>query len=124
MILLLLAMIAVAALTWLIGWWGVLLAAVAAGAATHSRRGSAWRIALGAALAWALLLLLDARAGALGTLSRALAGVIGVPALVLVLSTLAFPAVLAWSAATLAIAVRRQWSRYVGARSSAREASA
>ena len=124
MMLVLLVAVGVAALTWVIGWWGVLVVALIAGTVAYAREGAAWRIALGAALAWAVLLLFDARGGALGTLSRALAGVIGVPAFALFVLTLLFPAVLAWSAATLAMALRRRASSYAGARSSARAASA
>ena len=61
-------------------------------------------MALAGAVAWGALLVADA--AAFGTVARTLAGVLRIPAPALVLRTLAFPALLAWSAATLAAAVR------------------
>jgi hypothetical protein len=77
----------------------------------HEHGGGGWRTALGAALAWGLLLVLDAVAGPIGALSHTLAGVMRIPGLVLVLLTLTFPAVLAWSAATVAAQSRRLVAR-------------
>ncbi|HET7188880.1 MAG TPA: hypothetical protein VFI52_12040 [Gemmatimonadaceae bacterium] len=98
---------AMAVLTWLIGWWAVPLVAAFVGSVLYLRAGIAWRMALAAAIAWALLLLVDATTGRLGVAATTLGGVLRVPGVVLVLITLAFPALLAWSAATVAIAVRR-----------------
>lgn len=92
---------AMAALTWLVGWWTVVPVALVAGYLRRDQRGSAGRVALAAAEAWGALLLLDVITGPLGTLSRVLGGVMGVPALALVAITLSFPALMAWSAATL-----------------------
>ena len=47
------------------------------------------------------LLAIDAVSGPVGLLGARLAGVMRVPAVVLVLVTLLFPALLAWSAATV-----------------------
>lgn len=105
-----------AVLTWLIGWWAVPAVAAFVGSVLHVRDGVAWRMALAAALAWALLLLVDAAGGRLGVAATTLGGVVRLPAVVLVLITLAFPALLAWSATTVAIAVRRLGSARRGIR--------
>lgn len=98
---------AMAVLTWLIGWWAVPVVAAFVGGVLYLREGIAWRMALAAAIAWALLLIVNAASGRLGVAAATLGGVLRVPGVVLVLITLAFPALLAWSAATVAIAVRR-----------------
>lgn len=98
---------AMAVLTWLIGWWAVPLVAAFVGSVLYARGGVAWRVALAAAIAWALLLIVNATAGRLGVTATTVGGVLRMPGVVLVLITLAFPALLAWSAATVAIAVRR-----------------
>jgi hypothetical protein len=103
---------AMAALTWLLGWWGVLLAAVIVGFVFHDYGGGGWRVGLSAAIAWGALLAADATAGSFGAVSTVLGGVMRVPGFALVLVTLAFPALLAWSAATVVAASRR----LVGAR--------
>lgn len=96
--------VATAGLTWLVGWWGVPLVGVAAGVvARGTRRVGVWT-ALGAALGWLVLLAADAAIGpaALARLTSDLGGVFRVPGVVLVLVTLLFAALLAWSAAVLA----------------------
>jgi hypothetical protein len=103
--------LAMAALTWVIGWWGVLLAALIVGFVFREQGGGGWRIALAAALAWTLLLAVDAVAGPLGAVSHTLGGVMQAPGAVLVLLTLAFPAALAWSAATVVAESRRLVTR-------------
>ena len=107
MIFVLVVSVAMAALTWLLGWWGVLLAAAIVGFVFRDQGGGGWRVALAAALAWAALLVGDALAGPLGVVSATLGGVLRVPGVVLVLLTLAFPALLAWSAATVVAESRR-----------------
>lgn len=106
MIFILFVALATAALTWLIGWWGVLLASLIVGFVFREEGGGGWRIALAAALAWALLLTVDAAAGPIGAVTHTLGGVMEMPGLVLVLLTLAFPAALAWSAATVMAGIR------------------
>jgi hypothetical protein len=96
-----------AAFTWLLGWWGVLLEASIVGFVFYREGGGGWRVALAAAAAWGALLAADAAGGSLGTVARTLAGVLRVPGLVLVLLTLAFPALLAWSAATVVAGARQ-----------------
>ena len=101
MIFILFVAAAMAALTWLIGWWGVLVAALVIGYVFRAEGGGGWRIAVAAALAWSMLLAFDAVSGPVGVLGQRLGGVLRVPAVVLVLVTLLFPALLAWSAATV-----------------------
>jgi hypothetical protein len=103
---------AMAALTWLVGWWGVLLAASIVGYVFFREGGGGWRVALAAAAAWGALLIVDAAAGPFGTVARTVGGVLRVPGPALVLLTLAFPALLAWSAATFVAGARQ----LVGAR--------
>lgn len=100
--------VAMAALTLLLGWWGVLLAALVTGWAFRREGGGGWRIALAAAVAWGALLLADAASGALGAVMRTIGGVMRVPGIVVVLLTLAFPALLAWSAATVMAGVAQR----------------
>jgi hypothetical protein len=107
MIFVLLVAGALVALTWLLGWWGVLLGAAIVGLVFYEQRGGGWRTAVAAALAWGLLLLIDAAGGPIGSLSRTLGGVMRMPGAVLVLLTLVFPAALAWSAMTTVAEVRR-----------------
>ena len=101
MIFLLVVSLAVAALTWLLGWWGVLLAAAIVGFVFHDEGGGGWRTAVAAALAWGALLVVDALAGPFALIASTLGGVMRLPGGALVLLTLAFPALLAWSAATV-----------------------
>jgi hypothetical protein len=107
MIFVLVVLVAMAALTWLLGWWGVLLAGLIVGAVFHREGGGGWRIALAASLSWGLLLAIDAASGSLGAVTATLGGVVHAPGMLLVLVTLAFPALLAWSAATTMAEARR-----------------
>lgn len=94
-------------LTWVLGWWGVLLVALIIGVVFHEDGGGGWRVGLAASLAWGALLVADVVAGPLGRVVTLLGGVMGVPGVVLPLLTLVFPAALAWSAATIAAETRR-----------------
>jgi hypothetical protein len=106
MIFVLVVLLSMAALTWLLGWWGVLLAALIVGFVFHREGGGGWRIALAAALSWAALLAVNAASGSLGIVATTLGSVMRVPGAVLVLLTLVFPALLAWSAATVVAEAR------------------
>lgn len=101
LIVLLVSAVATAAMTWVVGWWGVVLAAIVVGAVQWRRRGIAWLTALSAVAAWSALLVFDAASGRFGALSGALAGVMRVPAAALVVVTLLFAALLAWGAAVI-----------------------
>ena len=64
----------VAVLTWLLGWWGVVVAALGAGALLWRRRAGAWLVALAAVVAWGSLLVMDSIGGRFATLAASLAG--------------------------------------------------
>lgn len=87
--------------TWIIGWWTVALVAAVSGWYLRDVAAIAVWTAAGAVLGWALLLTLDALGGRLGALSRVLSGTLSLPTAALVVLTLAIPALLGWSAATL-----------------------
>ena len=107
MIALLVTALAVAALTWVVGWWGVVIAALLAGVVLWRRRGAAWLVALAAIVAWSALILTNAVGGRFATLASSIGGVMGVPPALLVIVTLLFGALLAWSAAVLGSEIRR-----------------
>lgn len=84
------------------GWWSVPIVAAAWGAMARGRAAAAREAALATAAGWALLLAWQATRGPLGALAARLAGVLGVPAPALVLVTLLWGALLAWSAGVVA----------------------
>jgi len=98
---------AFAVVTYAVGWWGVPVLALICGLAVDPKARALRFVALCAPAGWASLLLLDAARGPLGELARRFAGVMGLPPLVLILITLLFPALLAWSAASIGVAIRR-----------------
>lgn len=81
---------------WAAPWWGV---AVIAAAAALGRVATPGKIALGAGLGWGALLALGAARAPVGKLAAMLGALLHTPAAVLVLLTVLFPALLAWSAA-------------------------
>jgi hypothetical protein len=103
--------LAIAAATWLAGWWGVVLAALVVGAVHRRRPGIAWLTALAAIVAWGALLLVDAARGRFGALAAAIGGVMRVPAAAVVVVTLLFAALLAWSSAAVGSEVGRRLRR-------------
>jgi hypothetical protein len=94
--------IAMVAATAVGGWWGVLAAAFVWG--VWSRR--AGGVAIAAVCAWGSVLVWTAVSGPLPALVAALGTIAGAPGWVLVVATLVFPAVLAWSAAVVGGVVR------------------
>jgi hypothetical protein len=96
---------AFAVATFGLGWWTVpIIAAAYALASTNPNRARTAAVcALGG---WATLLLLDTAKGPVGAMATRLGGVMGLPGFVLLLLTLIFPALLAWSAATLMPSLR------------------
>jgi hypothetical protein len=94
--------IGVALGTWAVGWWAVPIVALIAGFA----RCGAGIVSAATAMAWLVLLLIDVASGSIGRLAGLLAGVMGLPAVALFVVTLALPALLGWSAATLGAAAR------------------
>ncbi len=88
-----------------LGWWTVpVIAAIYALSSSNSNR--ARIAALCAVGGWGTLLLLDAVKGPVGAMATRLGGVMSIPAPVLFLLTLIFPALLAWSAAKLMPSLR------------------
>lgn len=93
------------------GWWAVAVLGALWGLVAGWRgagRGEAALAAAAAAFAWVVLLAIDAAGGRLGGLGRTFGAVAGLPPALFFALTLAFPALLAWSAAALAGAV---WPR-------------
>lgn len=93
--------------TWVCGWWGVAVVALVVGAIYRMQGGRAWWAALAASEGWAALLILDALVGPFGRVASTLGGVMRIPAGALLVVTLLFPALLAWSAAMVAAEVGR-----------------
>jgi hypothetical protein len=93
-------------------WWCVALLPFVATIADRARPGPVWPFTLGAALSWSLLLLFDAMGGRMSALTRTLAGVMHVPWPVLALATVAFAALLAWSAAVVGQELARLTTRW------------
>ena len=82
------------------GWWSVAVVAALWGLfSTDPHR--ARNAAIAAAGGWGTLLLLDVARGPVSTMATQLGDLMGVPSVVLYLLTLLFPALIAWSAATL-----------------------
>ena len=98
----LLIAVIVAAITWLVGWWGVAVVALIAGFVMRAHGGRAWSVALGALEGWALLLIVDSLGGRSRELLSMLAGSMNLPGPALIVATLLFPALLGWSGAALA----------------------
>lgn len=112
-----LALVAAFTLALWLGWWTV----PAVAALWGLLRPATWRPILSAALAAALgtvlWLLVDglAGSGALTRLGSRLAGVLHLPFALLLLLTLLFPAILAWSAAALACGLAGRFEPHSGA---------
>jgi hypothetical protein len=88
--------------TWFAGWWAVPIVAFIAGA----MRCGAAITALGCAAAWAALLAATIVSGNIAQLAGILGSIMGLPVPALVAVTIAFPALLGWSAASLGDAAR------------------
>ena len=89
---------AFAVATFALGWWTVpVIAGIYSLVSTNPKRaGTAGVCALAG---WATLLLLDFAKGPVGAMATRLGGVMSLPPFVLLVLTLVFPALLAWSAA-------------------------
>jgi hypothetical protein len=88
--------------TWILGWWAIPLFAATAAVLARDVTRQARAAALAAALAWGGLLSWSAMQGSVWSFARIAGGSMGVSRLLLILITLAFPAALAWSAASVA----------------------
>jgi hypothetical protein len=94
-------------LTWALGWWGVVVGALIAGTVLWRRRGVAWLVAVASIAAWGVLIMVNSVGGRFTTLASSIAGVMRLPAALLVIVTLLFGALLAWSAAVLGSEIGR-----------------
>lgn len=96
-----------------LGWWAVPATAALWGALRPSLRRPALVAALAAALAWSGWLLVDAISGngSFGVLAGRLSALMELPPFALVVLTLAFAALLAWSAAVVAGGVSQRLQR-------------
>jgi hypothetical protein len=101
MILFALFAISLGALTWVAGWWGVALGSLVIGMVYWERRAIARIATLAAVVAWSALLVADALGGRFGALASSISGVLRIPSVGLIATTLVFAALLAWSAAVI-----------------------
>jgi hypothetical protein len=88
--------------TWTLGWFAVPIVALAAGLLGCP----ALLTAAASATAWLAILAIDAVAGSVPRVASVLAGVMGLPAIVVFALTLVLPALLGWSAASIGDAAR------------------
>jgi hypothetical protein len=86
--------------TTVLGWVAVPLAAGMWGLIDRNGAVPGRVAALAATLAWGTLLMIQLSTGRAGELASGLGGSLGVPAILIVVVTLALPAILAWSSAT------------------------
>ena len=106
--------IAMALGTWVAGWWTVPLLAAVWGAWRAWDEGDGrhdparwWNAPAAAAVAWGGLLALQAARGPVRTVAGRVGAVMGIPPVALLLATLVFAALSAWSVARVAGAVVR-----------------
>ncbi len=96
---------AFAVATFALGWWAVPLVAAGYAAITTAQRGSAIISGLAAMLGWGALLAITASRGPVGTLATELGGVLQLRPIGVYAVTIAFPGLLAISAAVVARAL-------------------
>jgi hypothetical protein len=96
---------AFAVATFALGWWAVPLVAAGYAAITTAQRGSAILSGFAAMLGWGALLAITASRGPVGTLAAELAGVLQLRPIGVYAVTIAFPGLLAISAAVVARAL-------------------
>ena len=99
---------AFAVMTFGLGWWTVPIVAALWGIFGLPVERRAGFAAICAAFGWACLLVLHSTRGSLSAVAAQIAEVMFVPPIALYAATLLFPALLAWSAATLAPLLRRR----------------
>lgn len=92
---------ALAVATYAVGWWGVPLAAAGYGVIAGRDRGLGLVSGVSGVCAWGALLLLDASRGPVGTLAATLGGVLNAKPIAVYVLTLAFPGLLAVTAAII-----------------------
>ena len=87
--------------TFVLGWWAVPIVAAVYAAISSSQRGSAIVSGFAAMLGWAALLAIVAARGPVGTLAAELGGVLNLKPIAVYAVTIAFPGLLAISAAVV-----------------------
>ena len=92
---------AAAAGTAVVGWWAAAPIGFAWGILARADRAAARQIALACAVGWAALLLRTGTQGPVLEVARRLGGVMHLSTAALLAVTLAFPALLGWSAAVI-----------------------
>jgi len=103
----LLLAVAIAAGTWTVGWWTVPAIALAWSLLAPAPHLAAREAGIGGLAGWGALLVFTAAAGAATALATRVAGVMQLPPVALWAATLLFPAILAWSVASIGVALRR-----------------
>jgi hypothetical protein len=88
--------------TWVLGWWAVPVVAAVYAAISSAQRSSAVVSGTAAMLAWGALLAIDASRGPVGTLATELAGILRISPVGIYAVTIAYPGLLAISAAVVA----------------------
>src|SRR5258708_9739135 len=91
--------------TFVAGWWAVPLVAAVYAAITTQQRSSALVSGVSAMLGWGALLAIAASRGPIGTLATELGGVLQIKPMSMYAITIAFPGLLAISAALVSRAV-------------------
>jgi hypothetical protein len=91
--------------TFVLGWWAVPVVAAVYAAISSAQRSSAVVSGMAAMLAWAALLAIDAARGPVATLAAELAGILQLRPAGIYAVTIAFPGLLAISAAIVARAL-------------------
>jgi hypothetical protein len=102
---------AFATLTFGFGWWMVPAFAFVLGVALDRKSRPVAYAMWGAAAGWLTLLLLDAARGPIGILATRFGGVMRVPGPLILIITLLFPALLAWSASAIGAFLRSRFVR-------------
>lgn len=88
--------------TFVVGWWAVPVVAAAYAAISSAQRSSAVVSGLAGMLGWAALLAIAASRGPVGTLATELGGILQIKTMGVYAVTIAFPGLLAISAAIVA----------------------
>jgi hypothetical protein len=91
--------------TFVLGWWAVPVVAAAYAMISSAQRSSAVVSGIAAMLSWGALLAIDAARGPVGTLATELAGILQLRPVGIYAVTLAYPGLLAISAAIVARAL-------------------
>ena len=95
--------------TYAFGWWAIPVVALICGLVMNREGRPIYCSTICAAAGWFSLLLLDAARGPLGEVASRFAGVMGFPPAALLITTLLFPALLAWSASSVGTAIRARF---------------